>query len=82
MVCGKNVTETLKMRLRNEVDEFYYLSSKITKDGWSTKEIKSRLAQAERAFYQKKKLLSNKISLRTKKKFFKSLCVECGIVWM
>jgi hypothetical protein len=77
MVCGKNVKETLKMRLRNEelqeVDEFCYLGSKITKDGWSTKEIKSRIAQAKRAFYQKKKLLtSNKISLRTKKKFLKA----------
>jgi hypothetical protein len=48
MVCGKNVTETLKMRLRNEelqdVDEFYCLGSKITKGGRSTKEIKSRRA--------------------------------------
>jgi glutaredoxin-related protein len=72
MVCGKNVTETLKMRHRNEelqeVDEFCYLGSKITKDGRSTKEIKSRIAQAKRAFYHKKRLLtSNKISLRTKK---------------
>jgi hypothetical protein len=46
------------MRLRNEelqeVDEFCYLGSKITKDGRSIKEIKSRITQAKRAFYQKK----------------------------
>jgi hypothetical protein len=63
MVCGTNVTESLKMRLRNqelqEVDVFCSLSSKITKDGPSTKEANSRIAQARRAFYQKKKLLTS-----------------------
>jgi hypothetical protein len=51
------------MRLRNqelqEVDVFCYLGSKITKDGPSTKEANSRIAQAKRAFYQKKKLLTS-----------------------
>jgi hypothetical protein len=50
------VTETLKMRLRNqelqEVVVFCFLGSKITKDGRSTKETKSRIAQAKRAFYK------------------------------
>jgi hypothetical protein len=78
MVCGKTVIETPKIRLRNEelqeVEEFCYLGSKITKVGRSTKETKCRIAQTKRAFCQKKKLLtSNKISLRTKK--FLKACV-------
>jgi len=63
IVCGTNVTESLKMRLRNqelqEGDVFCYLGSKITKDGPITKEANSRISQAKRAFYQKKKLLTS-----------------------
>jgi hypothetical protein len=48
MACGKTVTETLKVRLRNnelqKEDEFCYLGSKVTKDSRNTKEIKSRIA--------------------------------------
>jgi len=63
MVCGKTVIETPKIRLRNEelqeVEEFCYLGSKITKVGRSTKETKCRIAQTKRAFCQKKKLLTS-----------------------
>jgi hypothetical protein len=71
MVCGTNVTEIPKMRLRNhelqEVDIICYLGSKITKDGPSTNEANSRLAQAERTLYQKKNYSLPINELKTKK---------------
>ena len=50
------------------LDEFYYLESKITWDGRSKKEIKSRIAEAKMGFNSNQKLLcSSSISLENRK---------------
>ncbi|XP_025406672.1 uncharacterized protein LOC112680706 [Sipha flava] len=52
---------------------FTYQGSKITHDGRSEMDIKSRIAQAKQAFYQKKHLLTaNTVSLNTRKNLIKS----------
>ncbi|KDR23911.1 hypothetical protein L798_10261, partial [Zootermopsis nevadensis] len=54
-----------------EVKEFCYLGSKITKDGRSKDDIKNRLAQAKRAFFKKRSLLVSNIDLVLGKIFLK-----------
>jgi hypothetical protein len=60
IVCGRKISGKINIVLGNqilgEVEEFCYLGSKITKDGKCQKEIRSRIAQAKKAFYQKRQL--------------------------
>jgi hypothetical protein len=42
------------------VEEFCYLESRITSDGRSKKDIFGRIAQAKKAFHQKRNLLTAK----------------------
>jgi len=53
----------------DEISEFIYLGSKITRDGRSKVDIKSRLAQGRSAFYKKKSLLVSNIDLGIRKTF-------------
>lgn len=55
-----------------EVKEFCYLGCKVTHDGRSKEDIKSRLAQARRAFMAKRSLLVSNISLSLRKKFLRT----------
>lgn len=56
-----------------EVKEFCYLGSQISRDGRSQEDIKRRLAQGRNAFNQKKQLLcAKKLNLETRKKFLKT----------
>lgn len=56
-----------------QVEQFPYLGSIITKDGRSKKEIIKRIQQAKRAFINKKNLLtSGKLSNETKIKFIQT----------
>ena len=56
---GKSEDE--KVKLGNEkidhVDSFTYLDSIISKDGWSSEDVKSRIAKAQGVFSQLKKSL-------------------------
>ena len=55
-----------------EVKEFCYLGSKITKDGRCRNDIKSRLAQGRKAFEMKRDFLASKISLKIRKRVLKT----------
>ena len=54
------------------MQEYCYLGSRITKDERSVSDIKSRLAQARRAFDSMRDLLESNIYLGVKKRFLKS----------
>jgi len=60
MACGRKISGKMNMVLGNQilgqVEEFCYLGSKITKDKKCQKEIRRRIAQAKKAFYQKRQL--------------------------
>ena len=62
LVCSKRGEAKTNINLGKqkleEVEEFSYLGSRITNDGRSKKEIVSSIAQAKRAFYKKKNLLT------------------------
>jgi hypothetical protein len=71
MVCGRKISGKMNVVLGNqtlgEVEEFCYLGSKITKDGMCQKEIRSRIAQTKKTFYQKRQLLiSSNVNLQTR----------------
>ena len=55
------ISEDEKVKLGNEkidqVDSFTYLGSIISKDGWSSEDVKSRIAKAQGVFSQLKKSL-------------------------
>lgn len=76
LICSKQ--ESLSnITIENEkletVQCYTYLGSKITHDGRSEMDIKSRIAQAKQAFYKKKHLLTaNTVSLNTRKNLIKS----------
>jgi hypothetical protein len=65
------ISEDEKVKLGHEkidqVDSFTYLGSIISKDGWSSENVKSRTAKAQGVFSQLKKVWKyRKISLQTK----------------
>ena len=66
------------------VKEFRYLGSKITWDGRSQKEIKSRIVQAKMGFNSKQKLLcSSSISLENREMLLKTFVWSIAMyVWM
>ena len=78
LVCTKKEQtrqECIKINQENleGVKEFRYLGSKITWDGRSENEIKSRIAQAKMGFNSKQKLLcSSSISLANRKLLLKT----------
>ncbi|MGX9339111.1 hypothetical protein, partial [Pantoea dispersa] len=55
-----------------EVKEFSYLGSKITEDGRSKVDIRSRLAQAKKAFLSKRNLMVSNMGLESRKKLLKT----------
>lgn len=78
--CGKGDGEEdtdIQIHLGDQilpaVGNFNYLGSKITKDGRSREDIKSRIAQAKKAFMKKRDLLESKINLGVRKKLLKTL---------
>ena len=76
MVCNRCEHKDLDVKIGKEkiqeVSEFCYLGSKITKDGRSKKDIVCRIAQAKIAFYEKINLFRSKINLEIKKQFLKT----------
>ena len=58
--------ESLQIKVNNreikEVDEFKYLGSVLTRDGYCTREIKTRTVTAKEAFNKKISLLTSKLS--------------------
>ncbi len=55
-----------------EVREFKYLGGMITQDGRSKREIKSRLEQAKKAFFQKGAMFKASINLKVRLRFLKA----------
>lgn len=76
LICSKQEllsNITIENEKLETVQCFTYLGSKITHDGRSEIDIKSRIAQAKQAFYKKKHLLTaNTVSLNTRKNLIKS----------
>lgn len=77
MVCGNKEQAKIRIKVGNqtleELKEFNYLGSKITKDGKSAREIKHRIHLAKLAFSKKKTLLAAKnISIDIRKQFLTS----------
>ncbi|KAF0750315.1 Uncharacterized protein FWK35_00037690, partial [Aphis craccivora] len=76
ILCSKTNPAQLNIFIDNarieQVQHFNYLGSKITEDGRSKDEILSRIAQAKRAFQNKKHLLTtNSMDLEVRKRFLK-----------
>ena len=77
MKCLKN-EDRRKMNIKmngdklEEVEEFCYLGSIITKDNRSKRDIRSRVAQAKKAFAEKKHLLTSNLDIEIKKRFLKA----------
>ena len=64
-VSRSNESLQIKVNNRelNEVDHFNYLGSVLTRHGYSTKEIKMRIAIAKEAFNRKISLLTSKLNI-------------------
>jgi len=76
MMCSKTNPAQLNIYIDNarieQVHHFNYLGSKITEDSRCKDEILSRIAQAKRAFQDKKHLLTtNSMDLEVRKRFLK-----------
>ena len=76
MVCNRCEHKNLDIKIGTEkiqeVEEFCYLGSKITKDGRSKRDIKCRIAQAKIALYEKINLFRSGIDVNIKKQFLKT----------
>ena len=77
LVCSRREEAKTKIKIGKqklvEVDEFCYLGSRITSDGRSKKEIISRIAQAKRAFIQKRDLLTaGNLNMEVRKQFIRT----------
>ncbi|VVC41307.1 Reverse transcriptase domain [Cinara cedri] len=77
LVCYKKNIPSINITLENkeitQVDYFKYLSSIITDDGKSIKEIRSRIGQANNTFLKKRILLTSKnMNIVTKKQLLKT----------
>ena len=77
MKCAK-LDDKRKMNVQlegvrlDEVEEFCYLGSIIKKDNRSKRDIKSRIAQAKKAFAEKRNLLTSTIEISIRKRFLKT----------
>jgi len=56
-----------------QVQDFRYLGSLISGDGYCEKEIVSRIGMAKKIFHDKTKLFTGKMNLELKKKIIKCL---------
>ena len=66
----------------DQVGSFTYLGSIISKDGWSSEDVKSRIAKAQGVFSQLKKVWKNrKISLQTKIRILEATMCS-GQIWL
>ena len=73
---------TLGNKKIDQVGSFSYLCSIISKDGGSSKDVKSRIAKAQGVFSQLKKVWKNrKISLHTKIRILEAT-VMTGQIWL
>ena len=54
-----------------EVDEFKYLGSVVTSDGYCEKDICSRIAMGKKAFMDKRKLFSSSLNLNLRNRIIK-----------
>ncbi|MGX9339094.1 hypothetical protein, partial [Pantoea dispersa] len=62
---------TVDNRELENVNQFKYLGSFLTKDAHCTSEIRARIAMAKAAFIKKRSLLTSKLSLELRKKLVK-----------
>ena len=79
MVSSREETKTsivMNGKLLEEVSEFKYLGSVLSKDGSSTKEIRTRIAMATAAMTKLQKIWKSDISIQVKVKLYKSLVVS------
>lgn len=87
LVCSRE-SEIVNIEVNNikikQSKAFKYLGSCISEDGKSTNDIKQRLAQAKRAFTNKKGLLcSNNINLNLRKQLIKTLVWSVALgIWL
>ena len=65
-----------------EVQEFCYLGSKITNDNRSKRDLKCRIAQAEKAFEENKRVTDGKNQHKSQEETDDGVCMECGAIWM
>lgn len=73
MKNNRKITIQVRQEPVDQVNEFCYLGSLITRDNKSTKEIKKRIEMAKQAFEKKRTLLTNKnLSITSRKKFIKT----------
>ena len=57
---NKSLQNKINNRELKEVDHFKYLGSVLTRDGYSTREIKMRIAIAKETFNKQKNITINK----------------------
>jgi len=69
---GRRMNVKLGANKLEECDEYCYLGSIVTNDNYSRRDIRSRIAQAKKAFADKKQLLTSAIHLDTRKRFLKA----------
>jgi hypothetical protein len=77
MACGKKHVDIITIKLGHhkiaQVEEFFYLGSRITRDGRSEKDIVSRIDQMINVYHQMRSLLPPKnTSLEVRKHFIKT----------
>src|SRR6218665_1954153 len=80
MTIGK-IPEKMEVKIKKEetleqVTEFVYLGGLITEDAQCTKDIRRRISLASAMFGGLRKMrISNKLSIRTKKKLYETLVI-------
>ena len=57
-----------------QVEQFKYLGSVISEDGYCDQDLKSRIAMGKNAFMAKKTLLTSRMDLELRKRIVKALC--------
>jgi hypothetical protein len=77
LVCERENNTKIQIKVRNQtieqVDEFTYLGSTISKDGRNRSEIIKRICQAKIAFNKKKTIFTSRsISLKIRKNLLKT----------
>jgi len=77
MVCERENNTKIQIKIRNQtieqVDEFTYLGSTISKDGRNRSEIIKRICQAKIAFNKKKTIFTSRsMSLKTRQNLLKT----------
>jgi len=70
---GRKLTILIEGHKLDQVEQFVYLGSLVTKDGRCTKEVQRRIALGKIAFSKRKELLRGSLSLGLKKRMVKVL---------